>query len=118
MRLYGIVQQGMDKWLLVLYHIFIKIIATDINDKQIQYAIQHDRIQYHIIKAEETNHIISNESIDFITVGQALHWFDFPLFFHEVQRVLKSNIGILAVWSYDMFIIPADDNTQLNVAFQ
>jgi SAM-dependent methyltransferase len=40
------------------------------------------------------------ESVDLITVAQALHWFDIDQFFAEACRVLKPG-GVLAVWSYE-----------------
>ncbi|MGE0857681.1 MAG: methyltransferase domain-containing protein [Gammaproteobacteria bacterium] len=43
-------------------------------------------------------------SVDLVTVAQALHWFDLPPFFAEVQRVLKPG-GVLAVWTYNLFAI-------------
>jgi SAM-dependent methyltransferase len=40
-------------------------------------------------------------SVDLITVGQALHWFDADAFYGEARRVARPG-GILAVWSYDL----------------
>jgi hypothetical protein len=34
-------------------------------------------------------------------VAQALHWFDFELFFTEVERVAKPD-AVLAVWCYEL----------------
>ena len=42
-----------------------------------------------------------DSSVDLVTVGQALHWFDFDAFFNEVSRVVKPN-GVLAVWCYEL----------------
>ena len=36
---------------------------------------------------------------DLITVGQAVHWFDFDKFYAEVNRTLKSN-GVIAILGY------------------
>ncbi|MBY5993547.1 class I SAM-dependent methyltransferase [Ferrimonas balearica] len=44
---------------------------------------------------------IANGQVDLITVAQALHWFDLPPFYREVQRVLKPG-GVLAVWCYEL----------------
>jgi SAM-dependent methyltransferase len=44
-----------------------------------------------------------------VTVAQALHWFDRPRFFAEVDRVLRPG-GTLAVWSYGLLTVdPAVD---------
>ncbi|KAA8901766.1 hypothetical protein TRICI_006012 [Trichomonascus ciferrii] len=42
---------------------------------------------------------ISPESIDLITVAQAIHWFDAPKFYDNVYRALKPN-GTVAFWGY------------------
>jgi hypothetical protein len=47
--------------------------------------------------AENTS--INPHSVDLITVANALHWFNFELFYAETKRVLKTN-GIIAAWSY------------------
>lgn len=39
---------------------------------------------------------------ELVTVAQAIHWFDFDLFYHEVKRVLKPS-GIIAVMGYGLF---------------
>ena len=57
--------------------------------------------------AEQTP--IGSRAIDVVTVAQALHWFDWDLFFQEVDRVLRYK-GILAVWSYELLqVMPAID---------
>jgi SAM-dependent methyltransferase len=48
--------------------------------------------------AEETN--FASASMDLVSVAQALHWFDYPNFWPEVDRVLKPK-GIFAAWGYD-----------------
>jgi ubiquinone/menaquinone biosynthesis C-methylase UbiE len=45
--------------------------------------------------AESTTFI--DESFDAVCVAQALHWFDYELFWPEVQRVLKPS-GVFAAW--------------------
>lgn len=49
----------------------------------------------------------ANDSIDLITVAQALHWFDVERFFAEVCRVLRPG-GVLAIWSYERTSLPAE----------
>ena len=39
------------------------------------------------------------ETVDLITVCQAVHWFDIPKFYQEVNRVLKPS-GVLAIIGY------------------
>jgi ubiquinone/menaquinone biosynthesis C-methylase UbiE len=85
---------------------FTRIIATDASIQQIHHAFPHEQITYHVSSAENVTKYIPDQSIDLITVGEALHWFDVSLFFQEVQRVLKPKTGILAVWCYYVFHIP------------
>ena len=81
---------------------FHKVIATDASKEQIENAIRHKKISYEVAPAHKTT--IQTESIDLITVAQALHWFKFDRFYKEAKRVLKQN-GIIAVWTYDLLTI-------------
>jgi len=86
---------------------FRQVIATDASAEQIAHALPNRRIDYRVAPAEKSG--LAPESIDLVTVAQALHWFDIPVFFQEVKRVLTSG-GILAVWCYQLFTIdPAID---------
>ena len=76
---------------------FDEVIATDVSEEQIRNSYPHPRITYRIARAEDSG--IERSSVDLITVATALHWFDQPKFFVEVERVLKPG-GVLAVWSY------------------
>ncbi|MFB2968205.1 class I SAM-dependent methyltransferase [Aerosakkonema sp. BLCC-F183] len=91
---------------------FQQVYGTDASEKQIAEAFGHDRIRYWVTTAERTE--IPNSAIDLITVAQALHWFNFDLFYQEVRRVLKPN-GVIAVWCYGFFTIHSADE-QLNQA--
>ena len=46
-------------------------------------------------------------SVDLVTVGQALHWFDTRRFFAEASRVLASG-GVLAAWCYELCRVSPD----------
>ncbi|PZR76620.1 MAG: SAM-dependent methyltransferase, partial [Chthoniobacterales bacterium] len=78
---------------------FSRVIATDASAQQIANARQHDRVEYRVATAEASG--LDDNSIDLITVAQALHWFDLPRFFSEATRVLKSR-GAIAVWAYNL----------------
>jgi len=73
-------------------------VATDASDQQIASAEPHSKIEFRVAPAESSG--IDAESVDLITVAQALHWFDIERFFDEACRVLKPG-GVLAVWSYE-----------------
>ena len=39
-------------------------------------------------------------SVDLVTVATAVHYFDLPMFYSVVNRVLRKPGGVVAVWSY------------------
>ena len=78
---------------------FDSVIATDASAKQIENAPANQRVQYRSAAAEESG--LESDSIDLITVAQALHWFDLSRFWTEAKRVLKPQ-GVLAFWSYNV----------------
>jgi len=78
---------------------FESVIATDASAQQIAAAKPHPRVTYAVARAEQSG--IASDSIDLVTVAQALHWFDRGTFYDEVKRVLHAG-GVLAVWTYGM----------------
>lgn len=78
---------------------FATVYATDISPDQLLHAPQILNIIYRDMPAERTD--FTNNLFDLITVAQAVHWFDFDLFYGEVRRTLKTD-GILAVMGYGM----------------
>jgi len=78
---------------------FKKVIASDASKNQIRHGFQRENIDYKLFPAENAE--LDNDSVDIVTVAQALHWFDFDKFYCNVKRVGKKD-GIIAVWSYDM----------------
>jgi Methylase involved in ubiquinone/menaquinone biosynthesis len=79
---------------------FNKVYATDISKTQIEHAVQRDNIFYSVEPAEKTS-FLSN-TFDLVTVAQAIHWFNFELFYTEVERTIKPG-GIIAVIGYGLF---------------
>ena len=87
---------------------FKKVIASDASNNQIQHGFRLKNIDYKVFPAE--NPELHNDSVDIVTVAQALHWFDLDKFYFNVKRVGKKD-GIIAVWNYDMHKInPQIDN--------
>ena len=84
---------------------FAKVIATDPSSEQIAQAFSHKRLQYRVEPVEATS--LDHKSIDLITAGTAVHWFDFDRFYAEVNRVGTAG-AILAVWTYNFPIIQPD----------
>ncbi|WP_018694463.1 class I SAM-dependent methyltransferase [Algicola sagamiensis] len=77
---------------------FQHVIATDASQEQIEQAMPYTNIDFRVASAEYSG--LPSQSMDCITVAQALHWFNFQEFFQEVRRVLKPS-GILACWCYE-----------------
>lgn len=91
------VATGNGQVALVLAEHFNKVIATDASENQIKHATQHPKVNYIVSAAENSG--LPNGVCDLITVGQALHWFDFEKFFEEVKRVAKPGC-FFAAWGY------------------
>lgn len=78
---------------------FERVVATDASAEQVKSAASHPRVDYRVAPAEASG--LDDESVDLISVAQALHWFDHDAFFNEVSRVLRPG-GLIAVWSYNL----------------
>ncbi len=89
----------------VLAGLFTQVEATDISDAQLARAVQVPNIHYQVSPAEQTP--FANHSFDLITVAQALHWFNVPVFHQEVRRVAKPG-AVLAEWGYGLVKIGDD----------
>jgi SAM-dependent methyltransferase len=76
---------------------YSQVFATDPSEQQILESTAHPLVRYAVEKAEQSS--LPNQSVDLVTVANAMHWFNLDLFYAEVKRVLKSD-GILAAWSY------------------
>jgi len=76
---------------------FGKVIATDPSESQIANCLPHSKVEYRVAKAENSG--IAPQSVDICTVANALHWFDFEIFYDEVNRIVKP-CGIIAAWTY------------------
>ena len=73
------------------------VIATDASAQQVACARAHPKIDYRVASAELSG--LPGGSVHWITVGQALHWFDVRAFYREAERVLAPE-GLLSFWTY------------------
>lgn len=94
---------------------FNKIIATDISKQQLDQAFKSKNIEYRLESAESCT--ILDKSLDLITVAQAIHWFDFNVFYRQVNRVLKPD-GILAVWAYNNPVLEEELNNTIQEIYE
>jgi len=90
---------------------FSEVIATDASETQIASAEPRENIQYLPARAEDSG--IEPDSVDLVTVAQAIHWFDQPAFHAEVERVLKKG-GVVAVWAYGLLQITPEIDDVVN----
>lgn len=90
---------------------FKTVYATDISRAQLENAQQAKNIDYSTAAAEKTT--FKSAQFDLITVAQALHWFDLPLFYDEVKRTAKQG-ALLAVWGYGLVGIDAQVDPLFN----
>lgn len=86
---------------------FDKVYATDISREQLAYAPEKENINYSKAAAEDSG--LPSDAFDLITVGQAIHWFDFDSFYREINRVGKEG-ALLAVIGYGMVRINKEVN--------
>lgn len=98
-----------------LARFFTRVQATDISLEQLRNALQKENISYSLQPAEKTN--FPDDSFDLITVGQAVHWFNFDAFYKEVNRVLKPG-GIIAIIGYALFSSNPETDAVINKFYQ
>jgi SAM-dependent methyltransferase len=91
---------------------FEQVLATDASAKQIEAAEPHERVSYRVAEAEHSG--LGPESVDLITVAQALHWFDLDAFYREAHRVLRPG-GVIAAWCYGLLSI---DQPEVDLAMR
>ena len=77
---------------------FERVVATEPSAEQLAQATAHPKVTYH--QAAELARMVADASVDLVTVAQAVHWFDRPKFYTEVQRVLRPG-GVVALWAYE-----------------
>ncbi|MDQ3851473.1 MAG: class I SAM-dependent methyltransferase [Thermoproteota archaeon] len=95
---------------------FEQVIASDASREQIENAQPKDNIRYEVFPAEKT--ALADNSVDLITIAQALHWFDLDDFYKEVKRVLRreedngsgsnGSSGVIAAWAYGLHSISTE----------
>lgn len=84
---------------LALAEHFTRVIATDGSANQIRNATAHERVEYRVALAEDSG--LPSQSVDLVTVAQALHWFDFDKFYEEVRRVGNEH-SVFATFTYPL----------------
>ena len=78
---------------------FALVEATDASAAQLAAARPHPRVRYRQAPADASG--LTPQSVELVTVAQALHWLDRPAFYAEARRVLAPG-GLVAVWCYGL----------------
>ena len=91
---------------------FADVVATDASAEQIAHATPCPGVTYRVAPAEDPD--LDDATVDLVTAGQAVHWFDQKRFFEGVRRVGAPG-GAVAVWAYDLFQVP--ESTRLEAVF-
>ncbi|XP_010526986.1 PREDICTED: putative methyltransferase DDB_G0268948 [Tarenaya hassleriana] len=87
-----------------------RVIATDVSESQLKLAMPNPKVVYHhtppSMTDDELVDLIGGEnSVDLITVAQAVHWFDLPRFYALATRLLRKPSGVIAVWCYSDVVV-------------
>ncbi|KAI3706197.1 hypothetical protein L6452_23778 [Arctium lappa] len=95
-----------------------QVIGSDISEAQLKLAKPHPRVRYlHTplsLSDDDLVKLIGGEnSVDLVTVAQAVHWFDLPRFYSVINRVLRKPDGVFAVWGYNDFVITPEIDAAL-----
>jgi ubiquinone/menaquinone biosynthesis C-methylase UbiE len=94
---------------------FEYVIATDLSYDLLKIAPKESNLIY--IKVEAEYLPIRSQTVDMITIGQALHWFSLNKFYGEVNRILKPN-GIIAAWCYNQCVINPKINALISKIYR
>lgn len=88
---------------------FKKVIGIDVSQSQIDQAnaLKIEGITYKVGSGEDIS-FLGNNSVDLVTVAQALHWIDTEKFYAEVSRILTPG-GALVVYGYGTCSIDAPE---------
>ena len=108
---------------IILSEYFDQVIASDASEDQIKNAQPRKNIRYEVFLAEKPN--LADDSVDLITIAQALHWFDLSTFYKEATRVLKKgdykfgkSRGIIAAWAYGIHSVSREVDDIVRVLYE
>ena len=90
---------------------FTRVYATDLSTNQLAQAPQQSNITYRVATAEEVS--FGHQRFNIITVGQAIHWFEFDRFYEVVNKTLHKD-GLLAVVGYGKHTISPEIDAVVN----
>ncbi len=96
---------GTGQLSMLLAERFPWVIATDASAQQIETAERRENVEYIVAPAERSG--LPEDSVDLVTVAQAAHWFDLPLFYAEARRVGRQGT-VIALITYGVLQADAE----------
>lgn len=78
---------------------FEAVLGTDASARQIEGAQAHPRVRYAVASAEDPG--LADDSVDLVTVAQALHWLDLDRFYAQAVRIGRPG-AVIAAWTYSL----------------
>lgn len=84
---------------------FAHVIATEPSQEQLAAATAHPRVEYSREPAERSS--LAPASADLAVAAQAAHWFDWPRYVAEVERVARPG-ALVALVSYGILHLSGD----------
>jgi SAM-dependent methyltransferase len=79
---------------------FAHVFAYDISSDQVEHLAKLPNLHGFAARSEALP--LKRDTLDLITVAQAVHWFDLDKFWPEVQRVGRPG-AVVAIWGYGFF---------------
>jgi SAM-dependent methyltransferase len=76
---------------------FAKVYAQEPSQAQLDQALPFPNVEYRCVKAEESG--LPDASVDLAVAAQAAHWFDWPRYVAEVDRIARPG-ALVALISY------------------
>jgi len=76
---------------------FVRVIASDPAQAQLDHAERHPQVEYRCAPAEASG--LADASVDLAVAAQSAHWFDWPRFVAEAGRVVRPG-GLVALITY------------------
>ncbi|UQE73363.1 class I SAM-dependent methyltransferase [Gordonia sp. PP30] len=96
---------GTGQFTALLAEYFDTVIGLDPSLDQLANAAVRPEIEYRAAPAEATG--LPDGGADLITVAQAAHWFDLPVFYDEVRRIAADG-AVLALITYGVVELEPD----------
>lgn len=84
---------------------FARVVGTDPSAAQLKHAVAHPKVEYMLATADLP--MLDTRSVDLAASAQAAHWFHWPRYVAEVERVTKPG-AVVATVSYGIMKLAGD----------